>query len=62
MKEKIAKWYKQRLWTKAMVKNAVKKGVLTAGDYTEIVGEANEKHLHLLRGGHPRGADGLPNL
>nr|DAM50249.1 MAG TPA: hypothetical protein [Caudoviricetes sp.] len=42
MKEKIAKWYKQRLWTKLMVKNAVKKGVLTAGDYTEIVGEAYE--------------------
>ena len=31
MKEKIAKWYKQGLWTKTMVKNAVKKGVLTAG-------------------------------
>lgn len=42
MKEKIAKWYKQRLWTKIMIKNAVKKGVLTAGDYTEIVGEAYE--------------------
>lgn len=42
MKEKIAKWYKQGLWTKTMVKNAVKKGVLTAGDYTEIVGEAHE--------------------
>ena len=42
MKEKIAKWYKQRLWTKLMVKNAVKKGVLTAGDYAEIVGEAYE--------------------
>ena len=42
MKEKIAKWYKQGLWTKTMVKNAVKKGVLTAGNYTEIVGEAYE--------------------
>lgn len=42
MKEKIAKWYRQGLWTKLMVKNAVKKGVLTAGDYTEIVGEAYE--------------------
>lgn len=42
MKEKIAKRYKQRLWTKVMVKNAVKKGVLTAGDYTEIVGETYE--------------------
>ena len=42
MKEKIAKWYRQGLWTKLMVKNAVKKGVLTAGDYTAIVGEAYE--------------------
>lgn len=42
MKEKIAKWYKQGLWTKTMVKNALKKGVLTAGDYMEIVGEAYE--------------------
>ena len=42
MKEKIAKWYKQKLWTKAMIKNAVKKGVLTTGDYTGIVGETYE--------------------
>lgn len=42
MKEKIAKWYRQGLWTKAMVKNAVKKGVLTDGDFTEIVGDAYE--------------------
>lgn len=42
MKEKIAKWYRQGLWTKLMVKNAVKKGVLTAVDYAEIVGEAYE--------------------
>lgn len=42
MKEKIVKWYRQGLWTKVMVKNAVKKGVLTAVDYTEIVGEAYE--------------------
>ena len=38
MKEKIAKWYKQRLWTKVMVKNAVKKGILSAQDYEEITG------------------------
>ena len=42
MKEKIAKWYKQGLWTKTMVKNVVKKGVLTAEDYMEIVEEAYE--------------------
>lgn len=39
MKEKIAKWYKQGLWTKTMVKNAVKKGILSAQDYEEITGE-----------------------
>ena len=42
MKEKIVKWYRQGLWTKAMVKNAVKKGVLTAEDYAKIVEEAYE--------------------
>lgn len=42
MKEKITKWYGQRLWTKAVVKNAVKKGALTSEDYAEIVGEAYE--------------------
>lgn len=40
MKAKIAKWYKQGLWTKDMVANAVAKGVITAADYEEIVGEA----------------------
>ena len=39
MKEKIAKWYKQRLWTKEMVRNAVVKTVLTAAEYQEITGE-----------------------
>lgn len=39
MKDKIAKWYKQGLWTAAMVANAVKKGVITAADYREITGE-----------------------
>lgn len=39
MKEKIRRWYKQGLWSKAMVGNAVAKGVLTAEDYAEIVGE-----------------------
>lgn len=39
MKEKIAKWYKQGLWTAAMVGNAVKKGLITAEDYAEIIGE-----------------------
>lgn len=39
MKEKIAKWYKQRLWTASMVQNAVQKGIITQEDYLEIVGE-----------------------
>lgn len=39
MKEKIAKWYKQGLWSKTQVANAVKKGVITAADYEEITGE-----------------------
>lgn len=39
MKEKIAKWYAQGLWTADMVRNAVKKGILSARDYEEITGE-----------------------
>ncbi len=39
MKNKIAKWYKQGLWTADMVANAVKKGIITAADYEEITGE-----------------------
>ena len=38
MKEKIAKWYKQGLWTEAMVRNAVDKGIITKEQYTEITG------------------------
>ena len=37
MFEKIKKWYKQGLWTEAMVKNAVKKGKLTAEEAAEIL-------------------------
>lgn len=40
MKAKIEKWYKQGLWSKAMVSNAVKKNQITAADYEEITGEA----------------------
>lgn len=40
MKTKIAKWYKQGLWSTEMVANAVKKGVLTPEDYEEICGES----------------------
>ena len=42
MKEKIMKWYKQGLWTKAMLQNAVDKGVITIDEMNEIVGEKEE--------------------
>lgn len=38
MKDKIAKWYKQGLWTEAMVRNAVEKGILEPDGYSEITG------------------------
>ena len=38
MFEKIKRWY-PKLWNKAMVKNAVKKGVITPEQYKEIVGK-----------------------
>lgn len=38
MKDKIAKWYAQGLWSRDMVLNAVKKGVLTDGEAGEILG------------------------
>ena len=37
MKEKIAKWYKQGLWTKEMVMDAKERGFITEEDYEEIV-------------------------
>lgn len=43
MKTKIAKWYKQGLWSKTMVANAVKKNQITAADYEEITGESYEE-------------------
>lgn len=39
MKEKITKWFAQGLWTADMVRNAVKKGILSAQDYEEITSE-----------------------
>ena len=38
MKEKIAKWYKLKLWDIAMVRNAAAKGVITTADFEEITG------------------------
>jgi hypothetical protein len=37
MFEKIKKWYKQGLWTEAIVRNAVVKGVLTEAAAVEIL-------------------------
>lgn len=38
MYDKIAKWYKQGLWSVQMVNNAVKKGVITTAQSAEILG------------------------
>ena len=40
MKTKIAKWYKQGLWTDEMVRIAVSKGILTKAQYEEIAGKS----------------------
>ena len=39
MFEKIKRYYDEGLWTKAQVRQAVKKGKITAEQYEEIVGE-----------------------
>lgn len=39
MKKNIAKWYKQGLWSREQVADAVIKGVITVADYEEITGE-----------------------
>lgn len=36
---KVKSYYDNGLWNKAMVKNAVSKGWITAAEYEEIVGE-----------------------
>ena len=36
MKEKIAKWYRQGLWTADMVRSAVDKGLLTEAEYKAL--------------------------
>ena len=42
MYEKILKWYRQGLWTKTMVENAVSKGVLTEEQKIAILGIEEE--------------------
>lgn len=38
--ETIKRNYDRKLWNKAMVKMAVRKGIITKDQYTEITGEA----------------------
>ena len=45
MYEKIKRWYKQGLWTEAMVQNAVAKGKLTADDAAEILAAGTEENM-----------------
>lgn len=60
MKDKIKKWYRQGLWTEAMVQNAVKKGVLTTEEAEEILlgGQASirEQYPDEEGGGVQKGA------
>lgn len=39
MYEKIKKWYDQGLWSEEMVKNAVKKGVITEEQCNSILSQ-----------------------
>ena len=39
MKDKIAKWYAQGLWTEDMVRTAADKGGITEAEAEEILGE-----------------------
>ena len=43
MKDKIAKWYKQGLWSVEKLQNAVEKGIITPKDYAEFVSEVPNK-------------------
>ena len=45
MKEKIAKWYKQGLWTAQMVQDAVGKGKLTEAEAAEILAAGNGENM-----------------
>jgi len=42
MSEKIARWYRLGLWSAIMVEQAVKKGLLTAGQAGEILGDSHD--------------------
>ena len=55
MKEKIKLWYGQGLWSAGMVRNAVKKGVLTEDEAAEILGCSRQNIIDLTKRGklHP---------
>ena len=55
MKEKIKLWYGQGLWSAEMVRNAVKKGVLTEDEAAEILGCSRQNIIDLTKRGklHP---------
>ena len=38
--ETVKRNYERKLWTKQMVRTAVRKGIITKEQYTEITGEA----------------------
>ena len=42
MFEKIKKYYELGLWSEAMVRNAVEKGVITEDEFNLIVSQATE--------------------
>ena len=39
MRDKIARWYEQGLWSAQMVQDAVDKGIITEQEYRDIVRE-----------------------
>lgn len=48
MYDKIKKWYQMGLWTEAMVRNAVKKGVISQEQADEILGADEKEHSGLI--------------
>ena len=42
MSEKIVRWYRLGLWSAIMVEQAVKKGLLTAGQAGEILRDGHD--------------------
>ena len=48
MFERIKKWHAMGLWTEAMVRNAVKKGVITREQADEILGSDDKSESGLI--------------